>query len=142
MKKERGILYLLELLARLIEESGRSDRNLEGTLGVSHGWLRLLLKGRIDLKIRHIEAIGGELGFTLEDFFRWAYGTEGALPLKRLEVASSPKSVKDKKGEKTRKQTHLSAGARLEVRDLIHEELAKLREGSEEEDDGGDGEES
>lgn len=131
MKKEKGILYLLELLARFIEDSGRSDRNLETALGVSHGWLRLLLKGSIDLKVRHIEEIGGELGFTLEDFFRWAYGTEGALPTKRLEAASSPKSVKDKKGEKSRAQTHLSAAARLEVRDLIHEEFAKLREESE-----------
>ena len=138
MKKEKGILYLLELLARLIEESGRSDRNLEGALGVSHGWLRLLLKGKIDLKVRHIEEIGGELGFTLEDFFGWAYGTEGALPAKRLEAASSAKSVKDKKGEKPKRQTHLSAGARLEVRDLIHEELARLREESEEEDDDGE----
>ena len=132
MKKEKGILYLLELLARLIEDSGRSDRNLEGALGVSHGWLRLLLKGRIDLKVRHIEEIGAELGFTLEDFFGLAYGTEGALPAKRLEAASSPKSAR--KGEKKRRETHLSAGARLEVRDLIHEELAKLREEAEDED--------
>jgi len=139
MKKEKGTLYLLDLLAMVIEATGRSDRDIERALGVSHGWLRLLLKGKIDLKIRHLEEIGAELGFSLEDFFLRAYGKEGSLEEGRLKIAPSVKSVRGKKGEKPRTQTHLSAAARLEVRELIHEELAKLQEESpesEKEDEG------
>lgn len=134
MPKEQGIFRLLDLLAEVIEATGRSDRDLERALGVSHGWLRLLLKGQIDLKVRHLEEIGQELGFTLETFFLEAYGGAGNLEKGRLKIAPAVQSVRGKKGEKPRKHTHLSAGARLEIRDLIHEELAKLRQVSPEDD--------
>jgi hypothetical protein len=140
--KEKGIDYLLDLLAEVIEGSGRSDRDLERALKVGHGWLRLLLKGRIDLKVRHLEEIGAELGFSLEDFFLRAYGKEGSLEKGRLKIAPSVKSVRGKKGEKPRTQSHLSAAARLEVRELIHEELAKLQEESPEGEEAGEDEES
>ncbi len=141
MKKEKGALHLLDLLAEVIEATGRSDRDLERALGVSHGWLRLLLKGQIDLKIRHLEEIGAEIGFTLQTFFLEAYGERGLLEKGRLKVAPTVKKVRDQK-EKPRKQSHLSAAARLEIRDLIQEELAKSREESEDEDNGDDGEKS
>jgi hypothetical protein len=129
---KKGIDYLLELLAETIEESGRSDRDLERALEVSHGWLRLLLKGRIDLKVKHIEEMGNQLGFSLEQFFLKAYGKEGSLEKGRFKVAPAVKSVK---GERPRTQSHLSAAARLEIRGLIHEELAKLHGESEDEED-------
>jgi hypothetical protein len=137
--KKKGIDYLLELLAETIDASGRSDRDIERALEVSHGWLRLLLKGNIDLKVKHVAEIGAELGFSLEDFFLRAYGKGGSLEKGRLTVAPSVESVKGKRGEKPRTQSHLSAAARLEIRGLIHEELSKLHgEPSENEEDEGE----
>ena len=138
MPKEQGIFCLLDLLAEVIEATGRSDRDIERALGVSHGWLRLLLKGQIDLKVRHLEEIGQELGFALEAFFLEAYGGAGKLETGRLKIAPAVQSIRGKKGERSRKETHLSAAARLEIRSLIHEELAKLRQESPETEDDGE----
>src|SRR5712691_11403860 len=77
---------LLELLAEIVARSNRSQREIERALGTGHGWLRLLFKGRTELKVRHIIALGPLLGFTPGEFFREAYPDATTSALERVKA--------------------------------------------------------
>lgn len=64
---------LLNLLRKMVDESGRTQRDLERALDLGHGYLSHLFAGRIDLKFKHIYLLGSELGFSPADFFLRAY---------------------------------------------------------------------
>ncbi len=118
--REQELGRLLELLAELVARSGRTQREIERALGVGHGWLRLLLAGKSELKVRHILDLSEFLGFSPGEFFRQAYPEAkggAAEPVRR--------SLDDILPPKLRRR-QLNAQARLEVRDIFHEELAKL----------------
>lgn len=118
--QEQELARLLELLAELVARSGKTQREIERALGVGHGWLRLLFKGKSELKVRHILDLSELLGFTPGEFFRQAYPEaqgNAVEPLRR--------SLHDILPPKLRRR-QLNAQARLEVRDIFREELAKL----------------
>ena len=111
---------LLELLAELVARSGKTQREIERSLGVSHGWLRLLFAGKAELKVRHICDLGAQLGFTPGQFFRQAYPTEMGSALDQVR-----RNVNEILPPKLRRR-QLNSQARLEVRDIFREELVKL----------------
>lgn len=67
----------VERLRRLLEEtvraSGRSQRDVERSLGFSQGYLTQLFNGRLELRVKHIVLITDELGPGPGEFFRAAY---------------------------------------------------------------------
>jgi len=111
---------VLALLAELVVRSGPTQRDIERSLGVGHGWLRLLFSGKSELRVRHIFELAGLLGFTPGQFFRQLYpdveGTASEQVRKNFNDILPPKL----------RRRQLNSQARLEVRDIFHEELRKL----------------
>ena len=70
---------LVALLKKRIADSGRSIREIERSAQVGHGTLATLLRGRTELRIRHIALVGQALGFSIADFFHEAYGASGGV---------------------------------------------------------------
>ena|SRR5436305_2358596 len=118
MEDEEG--RLLELLAEIVARSNRSQREIERALGTGHGWLRLLFRGKTELKIRHIVALGPLLGFTPGEFFREAYPETAHSALEKVKAQAVV--LPPLKGRRTK----LSPAARLEVRDIVREEMEKI----------------
>ena len=58
---------LLEALRDRVRSSGVSLRELERQLGLGHGTLGHILRGRTELRLRHLTMLGRALGFTLEE---------------------------------------------------------------------------
>jgi hypothetical protein len=112
---------LLALLAELVARSGRPLRDIERSLGVGHGWLRLLLAGKMEIKVRHICDLAQELGFTPGVFFRQAYPEAAGSVLDQVR-----KEVSDILPPRMRRR-QLNSKARSEVREIFREELTKLR---------------
>jgi hypothetical protein len=117
-KDEAG--RLLEHLAEIVARSNRSQRDIERAIGVGHGWLRLVFKGETELKIRHIIDIAAVVGFTPGDFFREVYPDVKGQAL--AQVKAKAVDLPEVKGQRQ----PLSAAARLQVRDIVREELVKL----------------
>jgi hypothetical protein len=61
------------LLRAMVEASGRTHRDIEGALGLGHGYLSHLFAGRLELKFKHVFQLGDELGFSPGEFFQLAY---------------------------------------------------------------------
>src|SRR5262249_994173 len=95
-------------------------REIERALGTGHGWLRLLFKGRTELKVRHILALGPLLGFSPGEFFREAYPDATPSALERVKAKAVV--LPPLKGRRTK----LSAAARLAAREIAREELEKI----------------
>ena len=117
-KDEAG--RLLEHLAEIVARSNRSHRDIERAIGVGHGWLRLVFKGETELKVRHIVDVASVLGFTPGEFFREVYPDVKGRALEQVKARAVDLP------EVTGQKPPLSAAARLMVRDIVREELAKL----------------
>jgi hypothetical protein len=111
---------LLEHLAEIVARSHRSHRDIERAVGVGHGWLRLLFRGETELKVRHIVDLADLLGFTPGEFFREVFPDAKGQALEQVKAKAV--ALPEVKGQRA----PLSAAARLVVRDIVHEELAKL----------------
>lgn len=81
---------ILRLLEAAVQISCIPRRQLETRLGVSRGYLTQVFKGKIELKLRHVEAILAEVGLSPATFFELAYprepspGAAGASPVEDL----------------------------------------------------------
>jgi transcriptional regulator with XRE-family HTH domain len=71
---------LRNLLRAMVEDSGRSFRDIERSLGLGHGYLSHLFNGRLELKFKHVFLLAEELGFNPSDFFLHAYALPGREP--------------------------------------------------------------
>src|SRR6202035_1710837 len=81
MKEDKGkVEEVLRLLETAIHVSGISRRQLENRLQMSRGYLTQVFNGRIELKLRHIEVILGEIGLSPVAFFQMAYGEPSGAP--------------------------------------------------------------
>lgn len=70
----RRCAKLLESLSRM---AGLSARQLEVNLGYGAGTMHRIFNGRIELKMRHILLILGEVGVPASAFFREAFPEDG-----------------------------------------------------------------
>jgi transcriptional regulator with XRE-family HTH domain len=68
---------LRETLRALVEGSGRSIRDLEREIGVGHGTLGNMFRGRTELRLRHLDRLSRALGVTLQELLAEAF----AVPL-------------------------------------------------------------
>lgn len=71
---DEGTGRLREALRGLVERSGRSVREIEREAGLGHGTLGSVLRGRSDLRVRHLELVARALGLTLRELLSRAYG--------------------------------------------------------------------
>ena len=58
---------LVEALKRRLAFSRISQREAERTLGMGHGTIGKILRGRTSLRLCHLELLAPVLGFTLEE---------------------------------------------------------------------------
>lgn len=74
-----GSERLREYLVKEVEALNRSQRSLERELGWGHGSLRLVLRGKVEITLRHVEELARALGTTPLELLGKAYG-EAAMP--------------------------------------------------------------
>lgn len=74
MGSEFETLRLLELLREKVMLSRRSHRELERELKLGHGTIGNLLRGRTELRLRHIAMLGRALHFDPVELLLEAYG--------------------------------------------------------------------
>jgi transcriptional regulator with XRE-family HTH domain len=65
---------LLQALRERLARQGRSISEIERRVGVGHGTLANVLRGRSELRLHHLEILGTVLGFTLPGIVADAYG--------------------------------------------------------------------
>lgn len=64
---------LRQALRALVERSGRSVRSLETEIGVGHGTLGNMLRGRTELRLRHLDHLCRALGVSLQELLAQAF---------------------------------------------------------------------
>jgi transcriptional regulator with XRE-family HTH domain len=85
-----------------IQVQGLTLRRLESELGMGEGYLGQLLRGNVDLKVKHLFGILRALGITPADFYASMYGLvprtsasqPGLAPLLRREPVSRYEEVR------------------------------------------------
>lgn len=115
---------LLDLLDHAIHLSRRSRREIERTLGLGQGYLGSLLKGRIELKVRHVYVLARELGLDPLSFFVQASSPKESVWLQQLgATAEAPAAPAEPASEEV-------PLTRSEIEDLVRktlrDELARL----------------
>ena len=83
-----GSQRLRELLDERVSQAKKSHRRLERELGWGHGNLRLVLRGRVEITLRHIEELARVLGTTPLELMVQAY-MEPAPPARVGELEPS-----------------------------------------------------
>lgn len=87
MKKERAPRAprteaeekLLQALRERLAQDGRSISEIERLVGLGHGTLANVLRGRSELRLHHLETLGPVLHFTLPEIVAEAYGIKLTL---------------------------------------------------------------
>ena len=73
----RDLEGLREALKVLVERSGRSIRDLEREIEVGHGTISNMLRGRTELRLRHVDRLARALNVSLQELLAEAF----AVPL-------------------------------------------------------------
>jgi transcriptional regulator with XRE-family HTH domain len=106
---------LLELVRERVRKAGRSHRDLERELGLGHGTLGNIFRGRTELRLRHVAMLGRVLGFEPVELLNEAYRTSPrepplpGLPVTREELRGL--IVEALREELDRRETAVSNGA-------------------------------
>lgn len=64
---------LLKVIRKRLELAGRSMRKIEAEVGLGHGTLGHVLRGKSELRFHHLERLGAVLGFTVPEIVAEAY---------------------------------------------------------------------
>ena len=94
---ERDIRRMIELLNKLLQLEGRSQRSLEQELGLGSSGMSKILKGVIRLQVSHVLMILEALEIPPGQFFRLVYPEEGREhpALAKLREAESEGAVEE-----------------------------------------------
>lgn len=82
-KSDPDSQLLLELLQKRLRSAKRSQRDLERELNLGHGTIGNILRGRTELRMRHLKMLGETLGFDPMELLMEAFGSR---PLPGLAV--------------------------------------------------------
>jgi transcriptional regulator with XRE-family HTH domain len=74
MGNDSESLRLLELLREKVNLSRRSYRELEREMNLGHGTIGNLVRGKTELRLRHLAMLGRALGFDPVELLLEAYG--------------------------------------------------------------------
>lgn len=80
MESDPDNLRLIELLREKVRLSRRSHRELERELGLGHGTIGNLFRGRTELRFRHVTMLGRALGLDPVELMLEAYGVYRPYP--------------------------------------------------------------
>jgi transcriptional regulator with XRE-family HTH domain len=116
---------LRALLREAIAATRLTTREAEEALGMAHGSLEGVLKGKLDLRVRHVLALAGILRVSPADFFTLGCPAANDAAQHELVEWLSPPARRAVKAAPAPKSNDL---ADL-VRTTIREELAKARRG-------------
>lgn len=73
-KRDPESQLLLELLQKRLRSARRSQRELERELNLGHGTIGNILRGRTELRMRHLKMLGKALGFDPVEILMEAFG--------------------------------------------------------------------
>lgn len=68
---------LLGVIRSRLQLDGRSMRQIEAEIGLGHGTLGNVLRGKSELRFHHLERLGSTLGFTIPEIVAEAYEETG-----------------------------------------------------------------
>jgi transcriptional regulator with XRE-family HTH domain len=150
---EAQVQKLTQILDEAAHRTRRSRRSLERELGLAHGYLGNLFRGRTELKVYHLLLLAKLLHLDPNDLLRQALQEEGGAPAVAAEDGPALPTENEVDGleekEEDEEGRELVLGLGLErIRDLIRQtfrdevrklggDLAKLA--TDEEKDGGKG---
>ncbi|MEA2692184.1 MAG: hypothetical protein QOJ16_1571 [Acidobacteriota bacterium] len=77
---EAQVERLIQLLDEIVHQTRRSRRSLERQLGLAHGYIGNLLRGRTELKVSHVLLLSKLLDLDPVDLLRRALEGEGRPP--------------------------------------------------------------
>ena len=77
---EAQVERLIQLLDEIVHQTRRSRRSLERQLGLAHGYIGNLLRGRTELKVYHVLLLSKLLDLDPVDLLRRALEGEGRPP--------------------------------------------------------------
>lgn len=80
MESETDLQRLLDVLQEKVRLSRRSHRELERELGLGHGTIGSLFRGRTELRFRHLTMLGRVLGIDPVEILLEAYGVYRPYP--------------------------------------------------------------
>ena len=80
MESDSELQRLVEILREKVRLSRRSYRELERELGLGHGTIGSLLRGRTELRFRHLAMLGRALGIDPVEILLEAYGVYRPAP--------------------------------------------------------------
>jgi transcriptional regulator with XRE-family HTH domain len=86
---------LLELVKERVRRSGRSHRELERELDLGHGTLGNILRGRTELRLRHVTMLGKVLGFDPAELLAEVYGQSPPEPSLPSEAPMTRKELRE-----------------------------------------------
>ena len=73
MARTEAEARLLEVIRSRLQLDGRSMRQIEADVGLGHGTLGNVLRGKSELRFHHLERLGAVLGFTVPEIVAEAY---------------------------------------------------------------------
>lgn len=79
-KSDPDSQLLLELLQKRLRSAKRSQRDLERELNLGHGTIGNILRGRTELRMRHLKMLGETLGFDPMELLMEAFGSSRSFP--------------------------------------------------------------
>lgn len=80
-KRDPESQLLLELLQQRLRSARRSQRELERELNLGHGTIGNILRGRTELRMRHLKMLGEVLGFDPMEILMEAFGASRRFAL-------------------------------------------------------------
>ena len=87
---------LLDLLQKRLRSAKRSQRGLERELNLGHGTIGNILRGRTELRMRHLKMLGEALSFDPLEILAEVFGRPGAIgALPRLTAAVTREELRD-----------------------------------------------
>jgi transcriptional regulator with XRE-family HTH domain len=99
---EAQVERLIHLLDAAVHRTRRSRRSLERQLGLAHGYIGNLLRGRTELKVYHVLLLSKLLDLDPLDLLRQALESEGlppagSAPASARGAAPGPESAEEKR---------------------------------------------
>lgn len=129
---DKEVTRIRELLRRAVRVAGVPNKEIEARLNMSSGSLSRLFAGGIELKVKHVLDILGQIEMTPGDFFRLVYpeddagGSETAIALKGFLGHGRPERT-----ESARRRSGSSEITQEEVEAMVAKALRRLLLGSE-----------
>lgn len=121
MDIDAEIRRVAKLLETEIHVAGSSKRAVEKKLGVAAGYLTKVVKGGLELRLRHVLEVAEATGFDVAEFFQKAFPPKTAATSGRREAGVSPGEIAEME-ERLRESMN---GIRSQLAEIRQTQLAE-----------------